>query len=219
MDLTFCKFIADRTSYTVMDVGHRLGPEDPFPAALNDTEDAIKYILARPDEYDISRISLSGNSSGANITMAAAAILFPKGTIHSLIAFYPMIDLATDPWQKTAPEKGEQGTASNPPWVFQVFHAAYAPPGIDRKDPRVSPIFADPSAFPQNVLIVTAGRDELTPESEALGEKLKQTDGRNVVIKRFENCGHGWDKHPNGDVQLSAAKEAYQLTVDFLRNT
>jgi dienelactone hydrolase len=37
----------------------------PFPNSLNDVEDAVKYILDRPGEYDPKRIAISGSSAGA----------------------------------------------------------------------------------------------------------------------------------------------------------
>src|SRR5689334_10864100 len=44
-DGAFCRYVSEKTSYTVIDVSYRMAPENPFPAALNDVEDSIKWVL------------------------------------------------------------------------------------------------------------------------------------------------------------------------------
>lgn len=55
-DDVFCRRIASETGHVVLDVQYRLAPEDPFPAAPHDTEDALRYVLARPEEYEASKV-------------------------------------------------------------------------------------------------------------------------------------------------------------------
>ncbi|CAD6578243.1 MAG: hypothetical protein CYPHOPRED_000487 [Cyphobasidiales sp. Tagirdzhanova-0007] len=214
MDVTFCSLVSEQTGYIVLDIKYGLGPEQPFPAGLNDAEDAIRYVLSRPNEYDASRIALSGFSTGANIASAAAVALFEKPVIDKLIAFYPLIDLAKDPAQKLCPDL-ENGKPM-PTWMANLMKSAYVPSGIDARDPRVSPAMADTSKYPQNVLIVTAALDNLAPEGEELGRRLEQSGKRHVVLKRFDGCVHGWDKWPKSEHDQAARDEANQLVVDFL---
>ena len=214
-DRETCSMIAEQTDYTVLDVKHRLGPEDPFPASLNDTEDAIRYVLAHPDEYDVSRIALLSHSSAGSLICAAAATRFPTGVINSIVAFYPLIDLSTDPREKIAPDTGGPTV---PSWMANLYVAAYVPPNLNPRDPRISPLYADPARFPDNVLIITGGSDDLTPEGEALGKKLKEAGKKNVVVKRFPKCTHGFDMKPKNDNELAAKNEALQLSIDFLRS-
>lgn len=46
-DDLFCREISRETAYTVLDVQYRLAPENPFPAALNDAEDVINWVLGQ----------------------------------------------------------------------------------------------------------------------------------------------------------------------------
>lgn len=103
-DHEFCRQISEQTKYTVLDVPYRLAPEDPFPTAINNVKDAIKYALGRPDEFDLPCLSLSGFSAGANRALAASAILFSPETFRSLIAFDSPLDLNADAATKVAPD-------------------------------------------------------------------------------------------------------------------
>lgn len=69
-------------------------------------------------------------------------------------------------------------------------------------------------------MIITAEKDRLAPEAEALAINLSKTDGKEVILKRFEGVAHGWDKMkdtPDGDSRVAlATDEAYKLVVKFL---
>lgn len=53
----------------VFAVDYRIAPENKFPAAVNDSYNAFKWIAAHGAEFggDTSRIVLTGNSAGANL--------------------------------------------------------------------------------------------------------------------------------------------------------
>ncbi|KAJ6087270.1 hypothetical protein N7467_006184 [Penicillium canescens] len=213
-DDEFCRKVSRETKYTVLDFPYRLAPEHPFPAALNDVEDAIKYVLARPDEFDLTQVSLSGFSAGGNLALAAAANLFPADTFRSLLAYYPVTDLSKDGTAKSAPV--DQGRAI-PVSVGRLFNRCYIPPTFDRRDPRISPLFAQAEQFPRRLLMITADGDSLAPEAEELAQKVEELPGRHVVSQRMAGCTHAWDKRTRaGTPQHEAKDRAYKLAVDML---
>lgn len=212
-DHEFCRQISEETKYTVLDVAYRLAPEYPFPAAINDVEDAIKYALGRPEEFDLSHVSLSGFSAGGNMSLAASAVLFPPGTFRSLIGIYPPTDLATDASLKVAPDPN--GTPI-PVFVARLFNLCYLPPTVDKRDPRISPKNGPLERFPRRMLIITCAGDSLAPETEELAKNLQQ-EGRYVVHERMNGCNHAWDKSAKeGTPQDEAKKRAYKLAVELL---
>ncbi|KAJ6112003.1 hypothetical protein N7523_008064 [Penicillium sp. IBT 18751x] len=212
-DHEFCRQISEQTKYTVLDVPYRLAPENPFPAAINDVEDAIKYALGRPDEFDLSRLSLSGFSAGGNLALAASATLFPPETFRSVIAFYPALDLSTDAATKVAPDP--KGRVIPVP-IARLFNRCYVPPTFDARDPRISPKFASLDRFPRRMLMITCEGDSLAPEGEELAEKL-QHEGHYVVSERMNGCNHAWDKRTRaGTPQRQAKARAYKLAVEML---
>ncbi|KFY45531.1 hypothetical protein V494_00909 [Pseudogymnoascus sp. VKM F-4513 (FW-928)] len=212
-DEPFCRFIATKTSHIVLDIQYRVAPENPFPAALNDAEDAVKYVIGRPDEYQISHVSLSGFSSGGTLALVVST-LFPHGTFRSLIGFYPSPSMAGDPATRKAPVPGRE----RPSFWTKVFREAYIR-GKDARDPRISPVFADTVNFPQEMLIFTADHDVSATDMEALAERIKMeghASGRNLVLRRMEDCDHGFDKNKKRENQMEAGREAYAEAAEFL---
>src|SRR5690606_41067267 len=53
-------------------VDYRLGPEDPYPAALDDAVLAYRQLLAQG--VDAGNVILSGESSGAGLALAVALV-------------------------------------------------------------------------------------------------------------------------------------------------
>ncbi|KAF1965622.1 esterase/lipase [Bimuria novae-zelandiae CBS 107.79] len=214
-DDAYALHIAQETPYTVLDVQYRLAPEDPFPAAPNDAEDVLKWVLSRPEEFDAERVSVSGFSAGGNLALGLAGHTFPPGIFRHVLVMYPPIDLYTTPGEKIAPD-----TSGNPipAEIAEVFNACYAPsPPLDRKNPLISPGFIPGEKFPDNVLVITCALDTLCVEAEGLAEKLKAA-GKRVVQRRMERCDHGWDKDVKpGTVQEKAKIEAYDLAVEMLK--
>lgn len=209
----YCRYISERSDYTVLDIQCRLAPENPFPAALHDIEDVVRYLRARPELYDASRLSIGGFSAGGNLALASATAVLPKGTFRSVIAFYPPVDLVTKPENKTAPDTN--GTVITP-FIARIYEGSYSQ-SADRRDPRLSPSFAPVENFPDNVLIVTAAIDYLTVEGEQLALRIEKEGGKYVVAKRFDGCEHWWDKEcEEGSDGAKKRDEAYNLVVEIL---
>ncbi|KAH7333387.1 Alpha/Beta hydrolase protein [Rhexocercosporidium sp. MPI-PUGE-AT-0058] len=212
-DHLYCRRIAENTPYTVLDCTYRLGPENPFPASPNDVEDAVKYVLSRPEEFDLSHVSIGGFSAGANLSLALSGHVFPAKTFRSVLAFYPPTDASIDPYTRVQPEPGPTNI---PPWVVSVFNECYFR-GQDPKHPLLSPMYVDAAKFPDNILIITCGQDPLALEGEELAKKLR--DGkRHVVSQRMPGVGHAWDKQVEaGGVAEKLRDQAYALAIEMLR--
>ncbi|RMZ76050.1 hypothetical protein DV737_g4997, partial [Chaetothyriales sp. CBS 132003] len=215
MDDGFCRLISSAAGYVVLDVEYRLAPEHPFPAAVNDVEDAVKYVLAHPEEYKTSQVSLSGFSSGGTLALIGPT-LFPPGTFRSATAFYPATNLAKDPGLRKAPSPTAKARSRF--WT-RIFREAYIR-GMDPRDPRISPAYADTSSYPANMLFVTADSDPSALEAEELAKKAEAegvASGRNVIIQRMKGVGHAFDKKSKDPTSVQARDEAYGLVVELLK--
>ncbi|KAJ6178271.1 hypothetical protein N7519_008732 [Penicillium mononematosum] len=214
-DDEFCRQMSQKTGYIVLDVEYRLAPENPFPAALNDTEDAINWVLGQPTKFDISKVAISGFSAGGNLALALSSCIFPPETFSSVVAFYPTVEVFVDPSAVAAPDPNGQPF---PTFVLRLFARCYMLDGHDPKDPRISPAYADFDRFPRRVLIVTAAYDSLAVEAENLAARLRENSGRIVISERMERCNHGWDKMAKeGTFEWEAKERAYKLAVDMLK--
>lgn len=213
-DDPFCHHISQQTVYSVLDVGYRLAPENPFPAALNDVEDAIQWVLKQPERFAPEALAISGFSAGGNLALVACSHLFPPGTFRTALLFYPSVEYSTNAETMVAPEAGGN---SLPTAVVRIFQRCYLQAPVDPKDPRISPGFANSSKFPASILIVTAGYDTLAVEAERLAERLREDPKRHVVAERMENCDHAWDKLVKpGTREWQLKLRAYDLAVDIL---
>ncbi|KAF7157684.1 hypothetical protein CNMCM6106_003537 [Aspergillus hiratsukae] len=213
-DDEFCRQVSRETEYTVLDVPYRLAPEHPFPAALNDVEDAVNWVLQQPDKFDLTRVAISGFSAGGNLAMVASSVLFPRGTFRSVLAFYPPLDLYTDPAAKSPPDPPGRPI---PAPLSRLFDKCYVPSAYDARDPRISPCYAQPERFPDRVLIVTAAGDTLAGEAEALAAKIEKLPDRQVVCQRMQGCNHAWDKRAvPGTIQGNAKAKAYAMAIEML---
>ena len=210
-DEAFCRRVADEAGYVVLDVDYRLAPEHPFPAAINDAQDAVQYVLDHPDEYKTSQISVSGFSSGGTCALAVLSLL-PRDTFRSAITFYPSTNAAQDPSLRVAPVPGGKRL---PAFWTKLFREAYFA-DADPRDPRISPINADTATYPDHMLMITAEMDTSALESEALAEKAA-ADDRNVVVRRMKGVGHNFDKKSKTEACVQAREESYGLAVDMLK--
>jgi len=66
--------MADEAGVTIVSVDYRLAPEHPYPAGIDDCVAAASWTIAHgADEFGTDRLSIGGESSGANL--AAATLL------------------------------------------------------------------------------------------------------------------------------------------------
>ena len=229
-DEEYCRLISRQTAYTVVDVQYRLAPEHPFPAAYHDAEDALRWVFQQRQQFDRSRVAVSGFSAGGNLALGISSLSpatwagdedekekAPR--IHATVAFYPVVDLATSPGAKVAPDPRGRPL---PKWLMRFFDRCYLRAPFDTRDPRISPFYAEAQGFPGRVLIVTAAGDSLAEEAEALGRKIRERvdDGEGesrVVVQRMQGCNHGWDKEAGpGSVGEDAKDKAYAMAVALL---
>ncbi|CAG8923617.1 unnamed protein product [Penicillium salamii] len=222
-DDEYCRYVADKAAYTVIDVQYRLAPEHPFPAAFHDAEDVVSWVRSQPERFDLSLVSLSGFSAGANIALAVASSsdIFPvgeKNIFNAVISFYGPMDMSLPTPEKPQADRSNWIMRDIFPPFSHLCHKCLNLDRVDPTDPRMSPIKADPKNFPANVLMITAAQDPFAIEAEKLSEVLNNTEGKYSVSQRMENCAHGWDKEAiRGSSQCQAKIEAYDLAVDMLK--
>lgn len=95
-----CSRLVTNTGATVISVGYRLAPEDPWPAAHDDAADALAWVHAHAAELgvDPGRIAVAGDSAGATLaawaaTTAAHVLGIP---VVLQVLFYPVISARAD---------------------------------------------------------------------------------------------------------------------------
>lgn len=96
---SLCQLFADKLNALAINVNYRKAPEAPFPYAIDEICDVVRYIAAHADKLNIepSRIALSGESAGASLAAAVAMKLKDKKVnLRCQILIYPCTDLTND---------------------------------------------------------------------------------------------------------------------------
>lgn len=206
-DAVFCARVAREAGVAVVDADYRKGPETPFPGAVDDVEDVLLWIASQGGRFDVSRVAVSGFSAGGNLALVAATKLRKKLAsvvgINAVVSFYPYIDLAAPPEGK----KVSKPIRPFPSWMLRLFNDCYVPdPGL-RRDPAVSPYYADPADFPDTVALITCEGDVLRPEAEELVEKLRRNNdsGKRIIGYVCQGVRHGFDSGylPQGGIEYA----------------
>lgn len=212
-DSEFAAYIALKAGCIVLDTDYAKAPEHRFPGGYNDVCDVVAYILSQPSEWDVTRFTMSGSSSGGALALAVCANQ-ACGLIKSVIAMSPVVDCSLHPsGNYLVPDipKGNPGLPL-PLWERQLIMEAYLPDGVDREDPRLSPVYAPGEAFPP-VTIICGDCDPLLPSIQRLVAKLRKS-GNDVEEMLVEGTGHGWMRFVTPDSPFVQARdEAHELMI------
>jgi acetyl esterase len=170
-DNTRCAVMALRAGIVVVSVDYRLVPEHPFPAAINDTVAAVRWVAANTAGLglDPTAIALGGDSAGGNLTAVAAQLLRDEGNspLRLQLLVYPATDLRGDYPSMRDNAEGYYLTKAGMDW-FELMYS----PGIDATDPRRSPLLGKLDHLPA-AHIITCEFDPLRDEGAAYATALQ----------------------------------------------
>ncbi len=199
--------IANLVKIKVVSVYYRLAPENPFPAAVDDVVAVYKELLKT---YKPQCIGIFGTSAGAVLSGAVAVRIKQLGLPlpGALGIFSGLADFSRpgDSWQLYTlngfPGDLEPTDANHP-------HDNEYLGKTDRRDPVLSPLFADLHGMPPT-LLVTSTRDILLSSTTVYHRALLAAgvDARLVV---FEALPHAFWYH----FELPETQEALSLMAKF----
>ena len=182
-----CRFLAREAGVRVLAADYRLAPEHPFPAAVDDAAEVLRYAVAKAEDLgiDANRIALGGDSAGGNL--AAVTAHSAEVDITFLLLFYPGVDASVRRRSREIFGNGFFLTDEKMDWFLDQYSAG----GQDRHDPRLSIMLAEDLSNLPPTYIATAGYDPLRDEGEAFAERLA-AEGVPVVLRRHEGLFHGF---------------------------
>jgi acetyl esterase len=186
-----CRTLCNGARCAVFSVEYRKAPESPFPAAVDDCFDALRFVFSQGGnlKIDPSRIATGGDSAGGNLATVIALMARDAGAPP--LAFQLLIYPAAD--QRMAHpsiEKNGEGyllTRKN----MLYFRGHYLPRAADYTDWRASPLLAKSLAKLPPAFVLTAGFDPLLDEGRAYAERLKK-EGVAVEYREYSDMVHGF---------------------------
>jgi acetyl esterase len=201
---TTLRALANAAGAIVAGVEYRLAPEHRFPAALDDSLAAIRWLAAHADELggDGSRLAVAGDSAGGNLAAVAARRLRGELPIALQVLIYPVTDAGVDMPSYRGFSDGHGLTAAS----MHRFWRLYLD-GADGGHPDASPLRAGDLAGVAPALVLTAEADVLRDEGEAYAAALREA-GVEVELVRWPGAIHGFLRWLQATSQARAAIDA-----------
>src|ERR1700738_3031521 len=147
--------LARRTGATIITLDYRLAPEHPYPAAVDDAQDAYHGLIEQG--VGLGKIALAGESAGGGLAVATLLALRDAGTPLPSCAFLmsPYADLTLS--GDTILDKQAADPILTPDGLPLRVPDYVA--GADASDPHISPVFGDLSGLPP--LLIQVGSHEI----------------------------------------------------------
>lgn len=209
--------LAGETGLTVVSVGYRLAPEHPYPAGPDDCEAAALWLLgdeARTTIGCATPLAIGGDSAGGHLAASVLLRLRDRhgitGAFAAAVFQYGSFDLSMTPSQRLW--GGRNLVLSGP--IISWFLDQFLPTQDreERRDPDISPLFADLAGLPPAIFTV--------------GTQDPLLDDTLFMEARWRAAGHGselriWPEAPHGFIALpmTVADEALAAEHSFIRRT
>lgn len=189
-----------------------LGPH-PFPAGLNDCASGARWVIDNADSLGVSKVIMSGESGGGNLSLAVALKAKQDGWIEDIAGVYAQCPYISNGYHNPPPELGS--LVENNDYFLNVGNqmaalaVPYDPDGANAANPLAWPYHAqtaDVEGLPPHVISV----NELDPlRDEGLAYYRTLLAGGVTAASRTVNgtC------HAGDCLFLDAMPDVYRSTI------
>jgi acetyl esterase/lipase len=198
--------IAVAAKCSALAIDYRLAPENPFPAALEDSLAAYNWLIA--EGLDPSHIILAGDSAGGGLAIATLLKLRDAGEPlpAGAFCFSPWLDLTLS---SATLERNEKLDPMLKRSILEVYAKYYI--GIDEdNNPYISPLQADLRGLP-SIHLQTGSNEVLLDDSIRFYNKAQQA-GVDISMRTWDDMFHVFQLIPF----LPQAAEALQQVAEFM---
>jgi acetyl esterase/lipase len=190
-------------------IAYRLAPENPFPAAFDDALNAWHFL--RGHGIAAEHIAIGGDSAGGGLSLAVALKL------RNIKERLPACLWLVSPWTDLTMSGSTLATKDAvDPLIHKGYLCeladAYLGRAADRKDPRVSPLFAELTGMPP-MLIQVGSAETLLDDSVRLAAAAGQADVP-VSLEIWPHMIHAWHLW---NARLEPGRDALASAGTFMR--
>lgn len=210
VDVNMCRYFRENCHCKVVSIDYAKAPEHPYPQAVNEVYEVVKYFVAHAKEYglDTERMCIGGHSAGGNLTAVTCLRSLKKKEFffRGQILDYPPLDLSINPYEKPCPE------GAIPPKIAAAFDACYLPDSSYEDCPYVSPVYSkkeDMLGLP-DALVIVAGHDSLHDEAVHYYQLLREADVPAQLLE-YPDSAHAFTMKESPD-----SADALQKMAQFL---
>jgi acetyl esterase len=188
---TTCRHFANAARCAVVSVDYRMAPEHKFPAAVDDSEAATRWIIAHASALGIdpARVAVGGDSAGGNLA-AVLALLARDRTLPPLafqLLIYPATDMAMTTVSSQTITQAVPLTSKSMKWFIDHYMRGAG----DITDWRASPARAADLSGTAQALVLTCTCDPLRDEGIEYARRLER-EGVRVTHLHFSDQIHGF---------------------------
>jgi monoterpene epsilon-lactone hydrolase len=202
--------LARASGCNVLGLDYRLAPENPFPAPVEDTLAAYRWLLTKG--YDHRKIVLAGDSAGGGLVVAALVAMRYVGEP------LPAAGVCLSPWvDMEATGQSFVTNAASDPSVAKdriLRMAGVYLAGKSPQAPLASPIHADLCGLPP-LLVQVGSIETLLDDAKALTERA-QAAGVQVELEVWDDMPHVWQHFAP---MLPEAQQAIARIGEFVRKS
>jgi len=190
-------------------VGYRLAPEQPFPAALDDVLTAWHFV--RKQGIAAEHVAIGGDSAGGGLAVALI------NQLRDAQEPLPGCVWLVSPWTdltmsgSTLLTKDDVDPLIHKGYLLELADA-YLPLGMDRKDPRVSPLYANLTGLPPTLIQVGSAETLLEDATRfAAAAGAADVPVRLEIWPHMIHAWHLWNAH------LQPGRQALLSAGEFIR--
>ena len=192
-----------------LSIDYRLAPENPFPAAIDDTFSAYEWLIN--EEIQPKNIIVSGQSAGGGLCLALLLKIKENNISQPLgaVALSPWTDLFQSGKTMIKNEKIDPVISKK---YLDRFSKLYFP-NLNNMSQLASPLIGELSGLP-NILIQVGSAETMLDDSIRFYEKAKKANV-NAKLEIWEDMFHGW--HSNAHI-LKDAEDAIISIGKYCKN-
>jgi acetyl esterase/lipase len=202
--------LARDTGLTVVSVGYRLAPEHPYPAGPDDCEAAALWLLGGEGRRALGApgpLAIGGDSAGGHLAAVTLLRLRDRhaisGAFEAAVFQYGAFDLSMTPSQRLW---GERNLVLSTP-IIRWFADQFLPgvPPEERRDPDISPLYADLAGMPP--AIFTVGTQDPLLDDTLFMEARWREAGAATELRVWAEAPHGFLSMPMSVADAALAAE------------
>ena len=193
--------LANEAHVGVVSVDYRLAPEHPFPAGPDDCEAAARWLVGGGGadlfgDDAVRRVVIGGDSAGAHLAVLTLLRLRDgHGITDPFVGanlVYGAFDLTMTPSQL---RWGDRNLVLSTP-IMAWFYDCFLPgmPPAERRDPAVSPLYADLAGLPP-ALFTVGDLDPLLDDSLFMAARWSVA-GNDAELLVYPDAVHGFNGFP-----------------------
>jgi acetyl esterase len=182
---SICRHITKSTGTLVISVEYRMGPEHPYPAAVEDAASALVWATGLVPNLPLG---VGGDSAGGTLAAVMAQHARDLGiALAGQLLIYPAVDQLGDYPSRARLAEGHLLTQADIEWFTSQYFVGRQGPVLE---PDASPIRAASLEGLAPALVLTCGFDPLVDEGQAYAKALDAA-GVKVLSVCLEGAIHG----------------------------